>query len=103
MRNHLDSVYLKAGAIAHVQSTTGDHLPREVIEFDEKRLKIPLTRIDLELEPDAEEIREGKAGRPRHRKASDLFQNELEFRGGKVRYRRDAGRTERIITIKGEG
>ena len=88
---HRVSVYVKAGAIAHVQSTNSDVWPRDVEERDAAGALVPLTRIDVELEPTAAEIAEGTKGRPEHRKASVLFNEELEIVGGRVRYRAGRG------------
>ena len=94
MSVHRVSVYLKqpGNVLAHVQSTNGDVWPRDVEERDAAGVVVPLTRIDVELEPTAAEIAEGDNGRPVHRKASVLFQQELEVVGGRVRYRAGEGR-----------
>lgn len=88
---HRVSVYLKAGVLAHVQSTNSDLWPLDVQEFDVVGAEIPLVRIDVELEPTEAEIAEGVNGRPVHRKASVLFRQELEVVGGRVRYRPGEG------------
>jgi len=94
MSVHRVSLYLKqpGDVLAHVQSTNGDAWPRDVEERDAAGAVVPLTRIDVELEPTAAEIAAGTKGRPQHRKASVLFREELEMVAGKVRYR--AGRGE---------
>lgn len=94
--NHLVSVYLKGGVIAHVQSTNGDEWPRDVKEFDENNVAIPLARVDVTLEPTAEEIAKAVNGRPKHRSAAVLFQEELELVAGKVRYRAGKGQGRAI-------
>lgn len=87
MNNHLVSVYLKAGVIAHVQSTNGPEWPRDVVEMDQNQNVIPLQRVDITIEPTPEEIAEAVHEQPRHRSASALFRDQLEFVGGVVRYR----------------
>lgn len=88
---HRVSVYTKAGVLAHVQSTNSDLWPRDVEERDAAGVVVPLTRTDVELEPTAAEIADGVSGRPVHRKASVLFQQELEMVGGRIRYRAGKG------------
>ena len=93
MSVHRVSVYLKqpGDVLAHVQSTNGDVWPRDVEERDAAGAVVPLTRIDVELEPTAAEIADGVDGRPVHRKAAVLFNEELEVVGGRVRYRAGRG------------
>ena len=94
---HRVVVYLAPGnVIAHVQSTNGDDWPRPITETDENGLDVPLTRIELELEPTPEEVAAGENGRPAHRSASVLFNTELEISGGKIRYRADSGQAGAI-------
>lgn len=88
---HRVSVYTDAGVLKHVQSTTGDEWPRDVVETDLNGDIVPLVRVDVELEATAAEIRDGTNLRPKHRKASVLFQRELEVVGGRVRYRAGEG------------
>lgn len=87
MREHLVSVYLKDGVIAHVQSTNSRQRPRDVKEFDSNKIIIPMRRVNLILVPTVEEMDLGADGKPLHRKASKLYQDELEFVDGIVRYR----------------
>lgn len=93
MNNHLVSLYLKqpGDVLAHVQSTNGDVWPRDVVEMDENSVVVPLTRIDVELEPTNAEVVGGTDGHPMHRKASVLFREELEVVAGRVRYRAGKG------------
>lgn len=95
---HRVVVYLRAGVIAHVQSTNGPEWPRDVKELDIDGVEVPLRRIELELEATPEEIAEGESGQPRHRKASALFRDELEFDApsDRVRYRAGSGRDGKI-------
>lgn len=95
---HRVVVYLKANVIAHVQSTNGDAWPGVVEERDPNGVNVPLRRIELELEPTQEEIDKGENGRPQFRKASALFNDELEYDvpSGRVRYRADSGRDGKI-------
>lgn len=103
MRNHLVSVYLKAGAITHVQSTNGEPWPADVVEFDPAGVVVPLVRIDVELEPTAAEIANGEADHPAPRPASVLFGKELEVVAGKVRYRAGEGAggtiSDRVLVV----
>ncbi len=91
MSVHRVSVYTKAGLVAHVQSTNGDEWPSDVVETDRNGVILPLDRIDVELEPTVTEIENSTHGRPQHRRASVLFQEELEVVGGRVRYREGRG------------
>lgn len=87
---HRVVVYLRPPqVIAHVQSTNSEDWPRLIHEWDKNGVELPLTRIELEVEATQEEIDAGENGRPRHRKASVLFREELEYDipSGKVRYR----------------
>lgn len=88
---HRVSVYTRAGVLAHVQSTNGPEWPRDVKEFDSAGVEVPLVRVDVELEATTAEIAESVNGQPTHRKASVLFQKELEISGGRVRYRTGEG------------
>lgn len=91
MSVHRVSVYMRAGVLAHVQSTNGDAWPRDLTETDASGVEIPLVRIDVELEPTAAEVADGTNGRPAHRRAAALFHKELEVTAGKVRYRAGEG------------
>ena len=91
MNNHLVSVYTRGGVMAHVQSTNGDQGPPDVVETDAAGAVVPMVRIDVELEPTADEIADGVNGRPAQRRAGDLFRKELEVVAGKVRYRAGKG------------
>ena len=97
MSVHRVSVYTKAGILAHVQSTNGDEWPGDVIETDKDGVQTPLVRIDVELEPTAAEIANGTPGQPASRRASVLFQKELEVVAGKVRYRAGEGAGGAIV------
>ena len=97
MNNHRVSVYTRAGVIAHVQSTNGDRWPPDVSETDANGMAIPLVRIDVELEPTADEIAGGVNGRPAPRSAGNLFRKELEVSAGKVRYRAGEGAGGAIV------
>ena len=101
MSVHRVSVYTKAGVVAHVQSTNGDEWPGDVVETDRNGVAIPLDRIDVELEPTEAEIASGSDGRPQHRRASVLFQKELEVVQGRVRYRAGQGQGRTIAIRKG--
>ena len=97
MKNHLVSVYVRPdGKIGHVQSTNGDAWPGDVVETAEDGSNLPLTRIDVELEPTADEIRDSVNGRPKSRRAGVLFREELEHVGGVIRYRAGKGEGGRI-------
>lgn len=98
MNQHKVSVYTKVGVLAHVTSTNGDTWPPDVTETDLGGLVVPLTRIDVILEPTAEEIAGGANGRPLPRNASVLFQKELEVSEGKVRYRAGEGSGGSIVS-----
>lgn len=87
MRDHLVSVYLRANTIVHVQSTNGPIWPRDTEERDKDKVIIPMRRVNLILTPTEAEITQKEDGKPVHRKAAELFQKELEFTDGKVRYR----------------
>ena len=87
MMEHLVSAYIRANMIAHVQSTNGSVWLRDIEERDENQIIIPMRRVNLILAPTVEEIERGENGKPVHRKAAELFQKELEFTDGKVRYR----------------
>lgn len=93
MRKHLVSVYLRGDVILHLQSTNGDVWLSDVLEIGSGGIEVPLRRVNVILEPTADEIAQGSDGRPLHRSASKLFNEELEFvRGiegedGKVVYR----------------
>ncbi len=91
MNNHRVSVYTLAGVMTHVQSTNGDLWPPDVTESLADGTPVPLTRIDVELEPTADEIAGGVNGRPAPRSAGDLFRKDLEVIAGKVRYRPGKG------------
>lgn len=91
MKDHLVSVYTRAGVLAHVQSTNGDEWPRDVQEFDSAGVLVPLDRIDVTLEPTAAERAGAVDARPLPRSAGALFRTELEVIGGKVRYRSGQG------------
>lgn len=92
MKNHLVSVYVRPdNTIGHVQSTNGDEWLGDVTERGEDGVAHPLTRMDVELEPTAAEIRDSVNGRPKHRRAGVLFREELEIVAGKVRYRAGKG------------
>lgn len=97
MSVHRVSVYTRAGVMAHVQSTNGDAWPRDLMETDANGVEIPLARIDVELEPTAAEIKDGTQGRPAPRRATVLFQKELEVVAGKVRYRTGEGAGGAIV------
>lgn len=107
MKNHLVSVYLRPdGAIGHVQSTNGDAWPGDVVETGPDGVALALTRIDLELEPTADEIKNGVNGRPKPRRAGVLFREELEHVGGVIRYRAGKGdggaiRIRAVVEISG--
>ncbi len=88
---HRVSVYTHLGVLKHVQSTNSDEWPRDVVETDLNGVVLPLVRIDVELEATAQEVRDGVNARPQHRRASRLFQKELEVVGGRVRYRAGEG------------
>ena len=91
MSVHRVSVYTRAGVLAHVQSTNGDEWPLDLVERKAGGGIIPLVRKDVELEPTADEIKDGTDGRPLHRRASVLFAKELEVVAGEVRYRAGEG------------
>ncbi len=94
---HRVVVNLRPGnVIAHVQSTNGDEWPRKIVETDKDGNEVPLTRILLELEATPEEVAAGKNDRPLGRAASVLYHSELEFSGGKIRYRAGSGQTGKI-------
>lgn len=94
---HRVVVNLRPGnEIAHVQSTNGDEWPRKISETDKDGVEVPLRRILLELEATPEEVAAGKHGRPAGRAASVLFHSELEFSGGRIRYRADSGQVGAI-------
>lgn len=96
---HRVVVYLRAdNTLAHVQSTNGSEWPGLLVERDKDFVVVPLRRIELELEPTNAEVIDGTNGHPQHRKASALFNDELEYDaiGDKIRYRADSGRAERI-------
>lgn len=97
MNFHLVSVYMRAGVLAHVQSTNGDKWPADVEETDAVGAVVPLTRIDVKLEPTAAEIADAIAERPAPRSASVLFDKELEVVLGKVRYRVGQGSGGAIV------
>ena len=97
MNNHLVSVYLRAGVVAHVQSTNGDEWPRDLMETDANGVAIPLVRIDVEIEPTNAEVVAGTNGRPAPRRAAVLFEKELEVVAGKVRYRVGGGGSGAIV------
>lgn len=97
MNFHLVSVYLRAGVMAHVQSTNGNVWPADVTETDALGAPVPLTRIDVKLEPTADEIANGVRDRPAPRKASVLFGKELEVVAGKVGYRAGEGAGGAIV------
>lgn len=79
--------------MAHVQSTNGPEWPKMVRERDKDGVEVPLRRIELEIEATPEEIEQGTNGQPRHRKASILFHDELEYdaQADQIRYRARAG------------
>jgi hypothetical protein len=56
-----------------------------------------MVRIDVELEPTAEEIANGLEDQPAPRSASVLFHKELEVVAGRVRYRAGEGSGGAII------
>ena len=91
---HRVVVYLKGSVITHVQSTNGPEWPNPLRELDIDGVEVPLRRIELEIEATQEEIAEGTSGQPRHRKATVLFRDELEYDavGDRIRYRAGAGR-----------
>ncbi len=91
MNNHRVSVYTRAGLLAHVQSTNGDEWPGDLTETDQDGANIPLIRFDVELDPTNAEVIAGANGRPAHRRATVLFEKELEVAAGKVRYRAGEG------------
>ncbi len=95
---HRVVVYLRAGVLAHVQSTNGPKWPREITEQDLSGVVSPLRRIELEIDATPEEIAAGENDRPQHRTASDLFSKELEYDalGDQIKYRAGAGRTGTI-------
>lgn len=96
---HRVVIYLRAdNTLAHVQSTNGSEWPGELVERDKDLVVVPLRRVELELEATPEEIAEGVNGHPRHRKASALYNDELEYDApsDRIRYRADAGRAEKI-------
>lgn len=97
MSVHRVSVYTRAGVMAHVQSTNGDTWPHDLTERDAGGVVIPLVRIDVELEPTAAEIAAGTNGHPAPRRATVLFQKELEVAAGKVRYRAGEGAGGAIV------
>jgi hypothetical protein len=97
---HRVVVYLRAdNTLAHVQSTNGSEWPGLLVERDKDQAVVPLRRIELEIEPTNAEVVAGTNGRPAHRKASALYNDELEYdaQGDQIRYRLDSGRTEKII------
>jgi hypothetical protein len=53
--------------------------------------------MDVELEPTAAEVADGTNGRPVHRRATVLFEKELEVSAGKVRYRAGEGKGGAIV------
>ncbi len=96
---HRVVVYLRPDrSLAHVQSTNGDQWPGLIEERDKAGNLQPLRRIELELEATPEEVAAAENERPRHRKASALFRDELEYDPGRdsIRYRPASGRRERI-------
>ena len=98
MKNHLVSVYVRPdGTIGHVQSTNGDEWSGDMKETGADGVDIPLTRIDVELEPTNEEVKNSVNGRPKHRRAGVLFREELEHVGGVIRYRAGKGKGGKIL------
>jgi hypothetical protein len=97
MRNHKVAVYTRAGVLAHVQSTNGEEWPADIEEYQSDGTPVPLVRIDVELEPTAREIADGDVDKPAPRRASVLFNRQLEVVGGKVRYRSGEGGGGAII------
>lgn len=91
MNFHRVSVYLRAGVLAHVQSTNGDQWLPELVETTAAGVVVPMDRIDVELEPTAAEIENSTHGRLAPRSAAVLFHEELEVVAGKVRYRAGKG------------
>lgn len=98
---HRVAVYLRGNVMAHVQSTNGHELPGPVRELDKNGVETPLRRIELEIEATPEEVEQGTNGQPRHRKASALFRDELEYdaQADRIRYRAGAGR-DGAITVR---